>query len=73
MINILPIGPQGWECPKCGHVYSPSTPMCFTCPIKLQDSTSANDNAPVVTWRVTPVASSPQPQPDPIAIYAAAM
>ena len=23
--------PKGWECPKCGRVYSPSTPMCFTC------------------------------------------
>ena len=23
--------PQGWECPKCGRVYSPSTTMCFTC------------------------------------------
>lgn len=22
---------QGWECPKCGRVYSPSTCMCFYC------------------------------------------
>ena len=22
---------QGWECPKCGRVYSPSTPMCIFC------------------------------------------
>ena len=22
---------QGWECPKCGRVYSPTTPMCFHC------------------------------------------
>ena len=22
---------QGWCCPKCGRVYSPSTPMCFYC------------------------------------------
>lgn len=22
---------QGWECPKCGRVYSPTTPMCFYC------------------------------------------
>lgn len=22
---------QGWECPKCGSVYSPTTPMCFKC------------------------------------------
>lgn len=24
-------GPQGWICPKCGRVYSPSTPMCYFC------------------------------------------
>lgn len=22
---------QGWECPKCGRVYSPNTPMCMYC------------------------------------------
>lgn len=22
---------QGWECPKCGRVYSPSTSMCKYC------------------------------------------
>lgn len=22
---------QGWECPKCGRVYSPDTPMCWYC------------------------------------------
>lgn len=22
---------QGWECPKCGRVYSPSTSMCRFC------------------------------------------
>lgn len=28
---------QGWECPKCGRVYSPTTPMCFHCvPGKVQ-------------------------------------
>lgn len=23
--------PKGWECPKCGRVYSPTTPMCLYC------------------------------------------
>ena len=23
--------PQGWQCPVCGRVYSPTTPMCFSC------------------------------------------
>ena len=22
---------QGWVCPKCGRVYSPTTPMCYYC------------------------------------------
>lgn len=22
---------QGWQCPICKRVYSPSTPMCFYC------------------------------------------
>jgi len=24
--------PQGWECPKCKRVYSPTTMMCIACP-----------------------------------------
>ena len=35
---INPILPQdnifvnkGWQCPICGRVYSPTTPMCFYC------------------------------------------
>ena len=23
--------PQGWQCPICGRVYSPTTPMCWYC------------------------------------------
>lgn len=23
---------QGWECPKCKRVYSPTTMMCIVCP-----------------------------------------
>lgn len=22
---------QGWECPKCGKVYSPTVQLCFSC------------------------------------------
>ena len=35
---VNPILPQdnllvnkGWQCPICGRVYSPTTPMCFYC------------------------------------------
>ena len=27
-INFIP---QGWQCPICKRVYSPSTTMCYTC------------------------------------------
>jgi uncharacterized OB-fold protein len=33
---------QGWECPKCGRVYSPSTSMCLTCP---QPTVTITDNS----------------------------
>ena len=23
--------PKGWQCPVCGRVYSPDTPMCIFC------------------------------------------
>ena len=29
--NIDLTAPQGWICPKCGRVYSPTTFMCFYC------------------------------------------
>lgn len=32
---------QGWECPKCGRVYSPTTPMCLHCvPSKVETITT---------------------------------
>ena len=33
MDNVfLPLtAPQGWQCPICGRVYSPSSPMCWYC------------------------------------------
>ena len=32
--------PQGWECPKCKRVYSPTTSMCAHCPQHTQGITS---------------------------------
>lgn len=29
--EFIPFYQQGWECPKCGRVYSPTTVMCFYC------------------------------------------
>ena len=32
-MSMMPnmMAPQGWQCPCCNRVYSPTTPMCFTC------------------------------------------
>ena len=30
---------EGWACPKCGRVYSPTTPMCFYCPLQTVTAT----------------------------------
>lgn len=32
-MNFMGVEPfnQGWVCPKCGRVYSPTTPMCYYC------------------------------------------
>lgn len=32
--------PQGWVCPKCGHVMSPTTPVCPFCPVKMETQTT---------------------------------
>lgn len=35
-----PFGQHGWICPKCGRVYSPTTPMCLFC--KKETSVASN-------------------------------
>ena len=34
--------PKGWICPKCGRVYSPTTPVCFYCGGNEKTITSLN-------------------------------
>lgn len=36
------LGQQGWICPKCGRVFSPSTPMCLYCDKETSTVTSSN-------------------------------
>ena len=31
MYDAPMFAPQGWQCPICHRVYSPTMPMCFTC------------------------------------------
>lgn len=40
---------QGWQCPCCKKVYSPTTPMCFYCaaPVKTGSSTDPCPGCPV--------------------------
>ena len=46
--------PQGWECPKCKRVYSPTTSMCTHCPQHSQGVTSTGTTLTVgsssTTW-----------------------
>lgn len=30
---------QGWQCPGCQKIYSPTTPMCYYCPPQVTTST----------------------------------
>lgn len=32
--------PQGWRCPQCGRVYSPSQPMCLYCGGNIVNTTA---------------------------------
>ena len=41
--------PKGWVCPKCGRVYSPSTPMCWYCGDK-QITNTPNTTGTPVNW-----------------------
>lgn len=38
--------PQGWQCPICGRVYSPSTPMCYYCSRKTETITTTSTAIP---------------------------
>jgi hypothetical protein len=33
---------QGWQCPKCKVVYSPSTLACYCCTSQVKVTTSSN-------------------------------
>ena len=41
-MNDFSYSPKGWECPKCGRVYSPTTPMCMHCPQQVTSGTTIN-------------------------------
>ena len=41
--------PRGWECPKCGRVYSPTQQMCLHCPEKYSGSLGVTTSSTVQT------------------------
>ena len=41
---------QGWECPKCGRVYSPNTLMCMYCSKQSVTRGSIKDTGLTVEW-----------------------
>ena len=40
---------QGWQCPICKHVFSPSVSVCLYCPAKIITTTSCEDVELVIT------------------------
>lgn len=46
--NYQSWGPQGWRCPECGRVYSPTVPMCFYCSNK--ETTIQTDKTTVIPF-----------------------
>lgn len=49
-VNDQPIvAQQGWQCPVCGRVYSPFTPMCYYCGGEQKIETSTGTDTQVKT------------------------
>lgn len=49
LIDKLTIAQQGWQCPVCGRVYSPFTPMCYYCRGEQKIETSTGTDTQVKT------------------------
>ena len=47
--------PRGWVCPKCGRIYSPSTPMCFYCNNTNQQTTTYGTGTTPNAGSTTPI------------------
>lgn len=43
--------PQGWECPKCKRVYSPTTIMCIACPALTGSTSNSTSFTPSSTFQ----------------------
>lgn len=44
--------PQGWQCPICKRVYSPTTPMCWYCGGESNHATVSTGTSPyTLEWQ----------------------
>ncbi len=50
---MITIGPeQGWECPKCHSVYSPTTAQCLNCPAAVGHVCDFDEELPFPMCRI---------------------
>jgi hypothetical protein len=50
---------QGWQCPLCQRVYSPTTPTCFTCPPKVVTTSTPPKREPLSDEEIAEIAATP--------------
>jgi uncharacterized OB-fold protein len=59
--------PQGWECPKCKRVYSPTTSMCSHCPQNSQGVTTTGTSLTFSSGTTHSIHSFSSNKPNPTA------
>lgn len=48
--NSVDFAPQGWQCPICKRVYSPTTPMCYYCGNGVVTTKTSTTGDAVIDW-----------------------
>lgn len=51
---------QGWQCPICKRVYSPSTSMCLYCWDAKTENVPSTTGTPLVDWSRTTSTTVPK-------------
>lgn len=51
--NYTPLVQQGWQCPICKRVYSPSTALCFYCPAEYKLGATSDSGFPGMNTKGT--------------------
>ena len=44
--------PQGWQCPICKRIYSPTTPMCWYCGGAVKTAAATTAGEPEVSNKI---------------------